>query len=147
MARVVVTVEALRCWQCQKLMHPTEPFVRRQMLTAVETGSRMGTVQRYERVNVCTDCHAFFEKVEAEERISRRWYTFWFWSVIVAFIGAFFTPYSMPTLYGAIIVRLIWKWQAKRRQKSTLGQPDRRKVPPTNAPSDVATGLTKGESA
>ena len=26
MTQVVVTVEAMRCWQCQKLMHPTEPF-------------------------------------------------------------------------------------------------------------------------
>src|SRR5262245_10017774 len=138
MERVVVTVEALRCWQCQKLMHPSEPFFRRQMLTAVETGSRIGEVHRYERVNVCADCHTFFEQVDAENRRRNRWWWIWFWAVIAAVI----IPYGLLLLGGAIIWRNIWKWRTKRRPQRVLGRADLRKVPQAAAPRDGTSRLT-----
>lgn len=148
MERVVLTVEALRCHQCQKPIHPTqEPFFRRQMLTAVETGLRIGTVHRHEMVTVCAQCQAFLEHVAAEDRKKDWWGRFWWTAVIAAFMGSLFTPYAMATLYAAIIVRVMWKWQAKRRGKRALGLADQREVPQAAVPSDASSGLTKDGSA
>ena len=117
MQQVVVTVEAMRCWQCQNLMHPTEPFFRRQMITAVETSARRGDVLRKEPVNLCAECHAVFQEKDEAEANRKKWWRIWFFALIAAFL----IPYGMIPLGGAIIWRNAWKWQAKRRQLPPAG--------------------------
>ena len=65
--------------------------------------------------NICPDCHAFFQQVEAQAWNRKCWWWLWFWSVLAALI----VPYGMFPLCGAIVWRNVWKWQAKRRPKST----------------------------
>ncbi len=143
MERVVFTVEALRCHQCQRPLHPQEPFYRRQLKTAVEIGARSGEVSRYELVNLCAQCEQFFVEIENEERNRTWWRRFWILAVLVSL----FVPYAVLGMYPAIIGRLAWKWWAKRRQKSGLDQADQRRVSRETDTSDAATELTKGRSA
>src|SRR5882672_7718915 len=57
MRQTVVTVEALRCHECQAFIDPVEgAYVRRQIRTAVEVGHRYGPIERYELANVCVAC-------------------------------------------------------------------------------------------
>ena len=143
MERVMFTVAVMRCHQCQRLMHPAEPFFQRQLLTAVEVSALTGKSWRYERVNICAQCEQFFIAQEKDEHNRKVW--FWIWTAAV--IISLFVPYAVLGMYPAIIGRLVWKWWAKRRQKSVLGQADQRRVPRTAASSDAATELTKGESS
>src|SRR4051812_3785496 len=65
MRKAVVTVEALRCHECQVLIDPVEgAFVRQRMRTAVEVGHRDGPIERYELANLCSAC---------DEKLTAKW--------------------------------------------------------------------------
>jgi hypothetical protein len=116
--QIVYSIQALRCWQCQRVLAPDEECRRRQMVTAVDHGLRLGRVNRYEVVNLCVACDDAWGVVAAEEQNQLWWRRFWFCVVAVSvLLSGFFTLGAVP-LYGLIIWRLVWKWRARKRQRT-----------------------------
>jgi hypothetical protein len=128
MERVVITVEALRCHQCKRPLHPQELFYQRQMKTAVEVGSETGTVVRYERVVLCAQCEQLEVEHEQDERNRAWWSRLWTIATIAGLIASACVPAGILPLYAAIVLRIAWKWWAKQRPKSALSQADQKRV-------------------
>lgn len=67
----VISIEVLRCHECRVLLPPHEPLYRRQLKTAVEVGTHTGRIDRYEVVDLCANCEAYFARKEEEEQNTR----------------------------------------------------------------------------
>ncbi len=118
MEQVVVTVEALRCYRCRRLMHPSEPFFQHEMMSAVSV-SRHDTTHTYTWEDVCEDCHVALIQAKEEERRSSWWWWLWFWAFFVnAFCAILYHPINLYPFWGALAVRSGFKWWGRLQRMS-----------------------------
>ena len=111
----VFTVALLRCHQCQRLIAPHEPWFRQQVKTAVEVGARVGMIARYELVTLCEQCNEGEVALAVEEQNREWWRNFWIAAILVNIGMVSFLPVGILPLYGALLVRGVYKWQSKRQ--------------------------------
>ena len=145
MEQVVVSIEALRCYQCRQVMDPRVPSYRRQMKTAVSVNQRSGTTNTYELVDVCQACNEALTKLENDIRQNEWWAKFWVWAFVGNLIFTAFVPVSIYPWVVGLLVRSWWKRRAKRQQRLTPGQ-TAQQVPQTMAPS-AAEERTKSNTS
>jgi hypothetical protein len=134
MEHVVITVEALRCYRCRAVMDPRAQCFQHELLTSVSEGHH-GTSHTYALRDVCAECHAFLTQQDEDKRKKDWWWSLWMGFFMVNFFVAMAAPMvGLYPLYGALIVRGLWKWRTKRHQRLTPGQTVQQ-VPQTMAPS------------
>jgi hypothetical protein len=117
MQQVVVTVEALRCHQCRRLISPHEDFYQHQALNSVTVGYH-DRAHTYIRADICSECHTLLVRMEKEDQQRAWWRRLWIGTLLINLIVMAFLPVGLFPWYGALIVRAGWKWRMEHQQQA-----------------------------